>query len=40
MLLFNHFSYHYLFSSPPSTLIYDREGVSTILTQRGRQSRK
>src|SRR5271169_2187101 len=28
------YSYHYVFSSPPSTLIYHREGVSTILTQR------
>src|SRR6266498_3573874 len=30
------FSYHYVFSSPPYTLIYHREGVSTILTQRVR----
>ncbi len=32
---FDLFSYHYVFSSPPSTLIYHREGVSNILTQRG-----
>src|SRR4030042_5827256 len=29
------FSYHDVFSSPPSTLIYRRGGVSSILTQRG-----
>src|SRR4030042_6767306 len=28
------FSYHDVFSSPPSTLIYRRGGVSSILTQR------
>jgi serine/threonine protein kinase len=33
-LIFDAFSYHGVLSSPPSTLIYHREGVSTILTQR------
>ncbi len=32
--LFDAFSYHSVLSSPPSTLIYHRESVSSILTQR------